>query len=238
MSFKEETAYAHVFSLITTMNPFVSILPFPSDIQHEYMKFLVLKCKYDDYDTPFILSPSGVIDQIWHTHILKTKNYSDMCFKAFGKFFHHDPDSIHYKKEERYERTLNAYRDVFREDPPRHIWHSTEEMLKKEKETEEKKAKHKVEVNNAVEKYYKEKNDKDVKNIFIKSLSGKNTIFNFHLDANIGYIKKVYEAIEGIPACQLRLLWAGKELDEELTLNDYEIKNEATLHILMRLIGC
>lgn len=37
-------------------------------------------------------SPSKVIDDVWHTFLLFTRDYNDFCVSHFDKFVHHVPD--------------------------------------------------------------------------------------------------------------------------------------------------
>ena len=63
------------------------------NITKEYLYFLVLKFTTQDHMTNF-LSPSYLIDQFWHLHILDTFNYYQFCNVIFGSMIHHDPNDI------------------------------------------------------------------------------------------------------------------------------------------------
>mmetsp|Transcript_20334 Transcript_20334/g.29194 ORF Transcript_20334/g.29194 Transcript_20334/m.29194 type:complete len:239 (+) Transcript_20334:80-796(+) len=68
----------------------------------EYIRFIELKCAIRDIDSN-ILSPSPIIDQVWHTHILDTRAYLNdtetIHRRVIGdeqfKFLHHSPDNAH-----------------------------------------------------------------------------------------------------------------------------------------------
>jgi uncharacterized membrane protein YgcG len=46
---------------------------------------------YSQSQKKFVAMPSQVADEAWHEFILDTKNYSDWCKIAFGKYLHHSP---------------------------------------------------------------------------------------------------------------------------------------------------
>ena len=79
----------------------------------------------NDIEIPAILSPSEMVDQVWHAHLLRPKLYAEFCQVAFGKIIDHDlPGSKSSKDEKakRQERTRSLYKVVFKKAPPAPIW--------------------------------------------------------------------------------------------------------------------
>ena len=53
----------------------------------------------------------------------------------------------------------------------------------------------------------------------------------------IDQLKSKIAAKQGIPVEQQRLVFSGKQLDSTKTLNDYNVNEDSTLHLVLRLRG-
>lgn len=73
--------------------------------------------------------------------------------------------------------------------------------------------------------------------IFVKSLKGNTIALDIKPNEEILEIKKKIQEREKVPTRQQRLVFAGKQLLDELTTSDYKIVKGSTLHLLLRLRG-
>ena len=72
---------------------------------------------------------------------------------------------------------------------------------------------------------------------FVKLLSGKSIVCTLDPKVTIHELKEaIYEA-ERLPIDQQRLVYKGKQLENDKTLGDYEVDNNSTIHLLANLKG-
>ena len=85
--------------------------------------------------------------------------------------------------------------------------------------------------------YFPQLRSEDDVQIYVKTLTGKTMTININLYESSLEIKCAILDQEGIPPWDVRLIYAGKQLNEDYTLFDYGIRHETCLHMPLRCRG-
>ena len=73
--------------------------------------------------------------------------------------------------------------------------------------------------------------------IVVKTLTGRKEQLNFEPDNTILMVKQTLQEKEGIQVEQIRLIYSGKQLQDDKKLEEYSIKPGDTIHMVLQLRG-
>ncbi|KAK9475829.1 ubiquitin-related domain-containing protein [Lipomyces japonicus] len=73
--------------------------------------------------------------------------------------------------------------------------------------------------------------------IKVKTLTGKEIELDIEPTDKIARIKERVEEKEGIPPSQQRLIYGGKQMNDEKPATEYNLEGGATLHLVLALRG-
>jgi hypothetical protein len=179
----------------------------------EYDRWLTLLSKYGGARQ---LSPSVIIDEVWHIHLLDIENYIEVCLSIFGKVLGHYPENAfetqNKERQLRRERTYEAYIEEFGKstnDIDCFIWDKPSNKQNKEDE---------------------------LITVFVKHL--KTHTLRCRLSQTVMDLKLMYADLSGVSPSVQRLIYLGKALVDDSTLLEIGVAKECTIHHVCGLRGC
>jgi hypothetical protein len=101
----------------------------------EYKKFVYLAVVSD-----FQVTPSKIIDVVWHEHILFSKAYREFCDLVIEYQLDHHPELFAFDEQTdrfryQHEKTRTLYHFEFGKEPPENIWGQTKYQNSLERST-------------------------------------------------------------------------------------------------------
>ena len=162
-----------------------------------YKQFLWLKLVYDDWDAT-LLSPSTLIDQMWHEHILDVQNYCHDMMLLCGRLVGHNPNGM-YEEDEKSTRRKNT-----KEKLKKHFKNKYDPMVWKEILDEvgvavavaaEEGAKNNdgvIVVHNGQHQKKRKRESSGFITLFVKTMTGKTETHHIHSGTKISHFFELY----------------------------------------------
>lgn len=88
-------------------------------VVREYRRFVYLAAI-----SPTEVTPSTIVDEVWHRHLEDGDRYRAFCDGTLGRYLHHNPaaEGEETRMAVQYDRTRILYHREFGVRPPRNIW--------------------------------------------------------------------------------------------------------------------
>jgi small ubiquitin-related modifier len=183
-----------------------------------YRQFLFLKKHYGDWDAT-MLSPSLLVDQMWHQHILDVVNYCHDMMLLCGRLIGHNPDGAADAegKIARDRRTREGLDRHFEGEYEKEIWGIVERGGRVSPD---------------------ESHAKTIITIRVRDQSGEETFFKLHKSTKLGKVFNAYAHRKGVGACELTFLLDGSHIWPDATPKMLELEDQDQIDVILEQRGC
>ena len=181
-----------------------------------YRQFLTLKKEHKDWNAT-ILSPSYLVDQMWHQHILDAVNYTHDMMLLCGHFVGHNPDGALnlQKKAKRDKATHAALKKRFANKYDKEVWNVIIDNM----------GRYQPNLNEAI-------------TIRVKDQNGEETMFKIKRGTKMIKVLQLYAQRKRIELGQLFFLLDGERISETETPSSLELEDEDQIDAILRQCGC
>jgi small ubiquitin-related modifier len=185
-------------------------------VLNAYRQFLELKKTFEDWDAT-ILSPSQVVDQMWHQHLLDVTNYCHDTILLCGHVVGHNPDGAldGPAKAARTKTTRDALFENFGSDYNKKMWLTPTELH------EEERIDSKIPIT-----------------LILRDQTGEQTSFKLKRSTELSGLFNTYAKMKGVVGHDLRFLFGGERIPESATPFDLELNDQDEIDVILEGSGC
>jgi hypothetical protein len=198
----------------------------------EFERFVELKVFLRDTDAVKI-SPTPLMDAMWHAAILDTVFYAGLQVKL-GMMIHHRPSGAHPEEAEARKKRLinlgNVYSVRYDSEPFG--------LAKEVPAPAAVPAVPAVPAAPARPRTAAPAVPHTLINIAVLTMTGRILHLRVYNSLRIEILKAIITDLVGVPVDQQRLIFSGRQLDDNRRLVEYNIGEGSQLHMILRLSGC
>ena len=240
---RRKTAPEPGVAVLPSDAPIVALIDARTDAERallwrEYARFIALHHSSAGARPRETLSPPPRVDAVWHHHLLHTRHYAAFCRLHAGRFVHHDAARASEPGEQterraRYERARELYARAYgapgAEWPPAETLFGAVLSVADDDGDDALRAFIDARAANKEARYMV---------VYVKEQTGNTRALRVLASDTVLAVKRLMQNETRVPPSHVRLLFAGKNLEDERTLSDYNILRDSTLHQVYRLRGC
>lgn len=204
------------------------------------------------------LSAPALINTLWAPHVQETRSYALLCeqLQPGGCTIHHskrqpNPEDL----PDRMTHTLERYHTEFDTDPPGKIWPcdatadpsaaaqadssaSLPSDIDRKRPFPGPDERHSTKAPRGAVDVSPITTQTATTQIFVRNLNWRVDTYHVDLNWTVSHVKCMVTLVTGIPVDEMRLCFAGRQLEDEQSLAHDGVLANATFHIILRLRAC